>query len=498
MRQRGRQAGNTGDYLPACNRSMPRWLLPATAISMCSTLMASPTAKSRFGEGRLTFEAPVLIGYSGDGVPGWDDSCASYVALDTNAYVGMVQSGGANKPGHKIPMIHPAPLVFSGDGGLTWADRVNGLNTARWAQCGNSSYCVPTHGAFVLAPARTPSTLHTWGALRPRYDSRDKGAVSFFAPTSTEFSVEHRRRGAAPRLIARDGPPVHITGLPIGMTGNAQNDCLEPKRRGGMSTRNDSLAYIFGAVRAGEGFVASAVVCEPGARGNSIAVFGSDDGYNWRFLSVAVSAHVWQARDLVKSYGAMYNRSGVSEHDLSMLADNRTLVLTFRPGGDSGCLANPNPGGRYWYYYQTWSTSGGRSWSSAVPVRGAGCARPRSLALQAGPLLLSGGRLCVEGTKDVSLWVNWQGTVSANAVYEKFSVSFWHNKLWRGQERFRFNEAVNDTHHQGFMTQAYTSLLPAGNDSVVLVYNMYPNASYVRSGGSNGGAGFAMRITVHP
>ena len=88
------------------------------------------------------------------------------------------------------------------------------------------------------------------------------------------------------------------------------------------------------------------------------------------------------------------------------------------------------------------------------------------------------------------------GKVSAEAVYEKFSVSFWHNRLWKGQARFLFNEAVNDTHHPGFMTQAYTSLLPAGNNSVVLIYNMYPNASYVRSGGSNGGAGFAMRITL--
>ena len=47
----------------------------------------------------------------------------------------------------------------------------------------------------------------------------------------------------------------------------------------------------------------------------------------------------------------MYNRSGVGEHDLTLLkTDNSTLVLTFRPGGDSGCLANPNPGGRYWLY----------------------------------------------------------------------------------------------------------------------------------------------------
>jgi len=145
---------------------------------------------------------------------------------------------------------------------------------------------------------------------------------------------------------------------------------------------------------------------------------------------------------------------------------------------------------------QTWSHTGGRTWSPAVPVRGAGCARPRSLSLPSGPLLLSGGRLCVEGTKDVSLWVNWAGTPSADAVFEKFSLSFHHNRLWQGQRRFLFSDAVNDTHHQGFMSQAYTSLLPAGDDEVVVIYNLYPNASYVRSGGTNGGAGFAMRVTL--
>jgi hypothetical protein len=41
-----------------------------------------------------------------------------------------------------------------------------------------------------------------------------------------------------------------------------------------------------------------------------------------------------------------------------------------------------------------------------TPISGTGCARPRLLKLAGpmGPLLLSGGRLCVEGTKDLSLW----------------------------------------------------------------------------------------------
>jgi hypothetical protein len=41
---------------------------------------------------------------------------------------------------------------------------------------------------------------------------------------------------------------------------------------------------------------------------------------------------------------------------------------------------------------------------------GAGCARPKLLSLgRRAPVLLSGGRLCVENTTDISLWVNADG-----------------------------------------------------------------------------------------
>ena len=311
---------------------------------------AGGARKAAESQRSATFHPPVLIGYSGDGVPGWDDSCASYFALNDDMFFGMVQSGGANRPGHKVPMLQPAPLVFSDTAGRSWTSHVGGTDTKDWANCDAGAYCLPWHGAFDLTPSQTKGTLHTWGSLTPRYEPADRGAVSFVSAQSTEFSVD--REGGAARLTARDGPPVRVIGLPVGMTGNAKNDCRDPERVGGESTANDTLAFIFGAVQLGpNGFIASAEVCEAGARGNSIAVFESEDSYTWRFVSVAVSAGIWQARDLVRSYGDMYNRSGVGEHDLTLLkTDNSTLVLTFRPGGDSGCLANPNPGGRYWPY----------------------------------------------------------------------------------------------------------------------------------------------------
>ena len=70
--------------------------------------------------------------------------------------------------------------------------------------------------------------------------------------------------------------------------------------------------------------------------------------------------------------------------------------------GDSGCSS-----GTYRYYYQSYSTDAGSSWTAPRPIHGAGCARPRLLRLEpSGPLLMSGGRLCVENTTGIFLWVN--------------------------------------------------------------------------------------------
>ena len=95
-------------------------------------------------------------------------------------------------------------------------------------------------------------------------------------------------------------------------------------------------------------------------------------------------------------------------------------------------------------------TSGGASWSPPRPIHGAGCARPRLLSLgkagKAAPLLLSGGRLCTENTTDLSLWVNADGHGGYGAgggggAWVKHSLSYWHNKLWRGG-----NDSVNLFH----------------------------------------------------
>ena len=115
---------------------------------------------------------------------------------------------------------------------------------------------------------------------------------------------------------------------------------------------------------------------------------------------------------------------------------------------DSGSKkANGGTGGDYRYYASSVSTSGGASWSPPRPIHGAGCARPRLLSLgKAAPLLLSGGRLCTENTTDLSLWVNADGHGGYGAgggagAWVKHSLSYWHNRLWRGG-----NDSVNLFH----------------------------------------------------
>ena len=93
-----------------------------------------------------------------------------------------------------------------------------------------------------------------------------------------------------------------------------------------------------------------------------------------------------------------------------------------------------------------------------------------------GPLLLSGGRLYTEQTRDILLWVSWDGM---GENWETYSLSYHHNSLVK--RALRFSAAVNST--SGRATTSYTSLLALDSDNAVVVYN-----------GETGI--FAMRVTV--
>ena len=114
-----------------------------------------------------------------------------------------------------------------------------------------------------------------------------------------------------------------------------------------------------------------------------------------------------------------------------------------RMDGDGPCdsgskKANGGTGGDYRYYASSISTSGGLHWSAPRPMHGAGCVRPKLLSLgPSAPVLLSGGRLCVENTTDVDVWVSEDG-MAKPAAWTKHSVSYWHNLLWQGNASDRF------------------------------------------------------------
>ena len=153
-----------------------------------------------------------------------------------------------------------------------------------------------------------------------------------------------------------------------------------------------------------------------------------------------------------------------------------------------------------------YSYNQGKDWTKAVPIKGAGCARPRLLKLAAGPLLLSGGRLCVEDTDDISMWLNSDGLAGTTpggelpGEWAKTSVSYWHNRLWTGPASMRFDAQINNSNafatlvrpraslrpsrgpallaHCRWCWQAYTSLIPSGPSSGVIIYQKFYSPMY--------------------
>ena len=193
----------------------------------------------------------------------------------------------------------------------------------------------------------------------------------------------------------------------------------------------------------------------------SIVSFKSQNGFNWRYAGV-----VADARDFTWSV------LGPNEHDMAVLSDKKTVMAAIRMDGDGPCSTH-----LYREFHQSFSTDDGRSWTLPRPISGAGCVRPRLLLLQpAGPLLMSGGRLCTEDTVDTFLWVNSDGLAgsmggSGRQQWARYSLSYWHNRLWTGNSSYRYSAAVNDTN--AWETLGYTSLVQTGASSAIVSYNKY-------------------------
>ena len=216
-----------------------------------------------------------------------------------------------------------------------------------------------------------------------------------------------------------------------------------------------------------------------------------------------------------------------SETDVVALADGKTLLSVTRMDGDGPCHPPEAPGqfsegGSYRYYYESYSSDGGVSWSKARPMTRdrAGSVWPRLAVLGStghpggAAALMSGGRICNENITGLFLWANdgmarAPGSPNADvahAVWDRISVSHVHNTLWRGDSAYLFDEGINAS--DLFESMTYTSLTPLSNTSVLLTYNRF----YHPGNGVDGcwpnypklprpaeypcGTGFSMRIDL--
>ena len=260
-------------------------------------------------------------------------------------------------------------------------------------------------------------------------------------------------------------------------------------------------------------FLTTAIVCWDsavtlaaygGTSPASLVTFRSTDGFDWKFSSIIANASWYYqpgekappfpkdpAQPGVTTRGGWINQSiqyGPNENALVLLADGRTIMSVVRMDANSECGARrsgvwpPSTSHSYQYYHQAFSTDFGKSFSMPRPITtgngtGAGCVRPHLLLLRpGGPLLMSGGRNCVDSHVDISLWVSADGM---GRRWEEVSVTGVHNELWPSNDGYRYTDRVN--HSSIFAeTTSYTSLLAYDNGSALLLYDrVWPAPGWV-------------------
>ena len=81
-----------------------------------------------------------------------------------------------------------------------------------------------------------------------------------------------------------------------------------------------------------------------------------------------------------------------------------------------------------------------------------------------------------------------------HTTFVRYSISAAHNRLWRGDHRYVFDDGVNSTApgRNQTTTIAYTSIIPTGDSSFAVVYNMDRGGHW--AGGSS--AAFIIHATV--
>ena len=259
-----------------------------------------------------------------------------------------------------------------------------------------------------------------------------------------------------------------------------------------------------------------------GFTAGSIVAFTSANAIDWEYASVIANASWGTPRVHYQPYGplppsfkgapgtftngsgtyqfwqkSIWGYGGPSEHDLETLSDNKTLIAVLRMDGDDTCST-----GAYEYYHVAYSTDFGKSFTRPAPLKGAGCARPRIKRFSSGPLLMTGGRMCVENVTGLFAWLNLDGmgglgSSSPGDAWTRHSISYQHNLRWKGDKKYLFTDEVNSTSADDrprFFdeTQAYTSILLTGPRSATIMYQQWAEPK------QHNGTTFAIQVEIRP
>ena len=412
------------------------------------------------------------------------------------------------------------PFVESFDAGQSWQPAAQStpscsLSGAAWQSVCFQNALVPlTSGGFYSLQGNGP----LWGGP----------SVSESAPPWTNFSSPWRAQYAATGAGGSLNMAVRNEGVVFG--GIPEERAVWPLCSTGGLFERSIFTYAVVAHPSSDEVVAAVLLCdsphtkqlwgtaaEPtNLSAPSLVAFASpaDGSGNWSYRGVIMDARMMVPQDTVRGL--------TGEAALAVLADGKTLVAIVRTDGDCTCgMARVGPGqqpecGIYRYYYQAYSADGGRSWSKPRPIRGAGCVRPHLLSfggLAGGGLVLSGGRICVENMTGLFIWHNPDGLadhagIGDGSEWQRHSITYWHNRLWKGETAYKFDERVNVSNL--FESQAYTGLIPLGKSEdgngqdFMVTYNRYwdplfdgmPGCDGTDGNGLGCSTGFGMQVTI--
>jgi hypothetical protein len=475
------------------------------------------TQNARTTADNVDFEPPVLL-TSGGTDPREIHPTDTHMLYPLGGKNVLFQAFGYTQPAKP----GTSPLLFSSDSGSSWAQPPGPTGVVSCGVDGPCSREKPSPGCACIDLHMTSSTAAVDGRRgvrgyrQPLVGSTPASVararfVDYNATSFTEYTAT--ASGAFGRTPI-DSQSV-FTGVPRAFDGSVLQ--LDPGEACNTIILQDG-SQLMCALVGSPGCWASAAsascaqinrtgvptsACVDGGMcpGPTLVALQSTDGSagrRWRFKGI-----IYQAKSIFV------------ETNMAVLGDGKTLIAVMRVSGNGGCgnIMNPSdPIGTwhttsdYRWYHQSYSTSNGATWSTPTPIIGAGCCRPRLISFPGGPLVIAGGRMCVNGTQGLFLWISSDGMGAYNSPnhgadsngseWARVSITDAHN---RGLNRsapaaHRFTDQVNAS--EGWQTQAEVGLIAAGDPAAreaLVTYNRYgtPPPGGHPSGGS---IGFSMQM----